>query len=216
MRHHKHLEDVYNQVPADYWDLSFNTNFLQRLWHSGTQRVVRNSITLLPTGAKLLDVGCGSGFTLAKVTSERPDLQVYGVDVTTHLIEYARTIRPYITFAVASGERLPFSDKEFDCVTYLDIIEHLVDPKGALKESRRVLKDGGMFIVLVVLEHHPIFRIIWWLWTQMRGKVWHGAHLHVFTKKSLRELVEQAEFKIEEIKTVNLGMSVVLRARKNH
>lgn len=215
VRHeHKSMAEVYQQVPANYWDESWKRSPLQRLWHTGTLRAVQEEVKKIPRGLKLLDIGCGSGFALEKITRTRSDLDVYGVDIAPHLIEYAREHRPHIKFQVAEGEGLPFPDAEFQAVTSLDVLEHLVDLDAGLREARRVLAPDGTLIVLVALETNPLFRLVWWLWSHLKGRIWHEAHLRVFTQASLREAVERAGFRVEKIKSVNLGMSTVLRAQK--
>jgi len=168
----------------------------------------------LPASAKILDVGCGSGFAVEHCVRNRADLQVYGIDVAPALIQYAKEKRPQFHFELAKGEELPFSPETFDAVLSLDTIEHLVDPARALAETRRVLKANGALVVLVVLEHHPLFRLIWWLWMKWKGKVWHGAHLRIFTKESLQKLVEESGFATAEFHSLFAGMSVLMKARK--
>lgn len=211
---HEHLNEVYEQVPPEYWDESYRTNLIQRLYHVLRFRAVRRMLADLPQGGKILDVGCGSGFAAEHCATGRPDLRVSGVDVAPALIEYARKKRPQFHFETAPGEALPFPDESFDAVLSLDTIEHLVHPARALAEARRVLKKNGSLIILVVLEHHPVFRVIWWLWMRLKGKVWHGAHLRVFSKKYLRSLVADAGFTIVKEQNLFAGMSVLLKARK--
>lgn len=211
-RNKRSMKDIYEQVPPEYWDAKHN--IFQRLWHYETLLAIRQEIGELPKGSSLLDVGCGSGTSLEKVTRARPDLVIYGVDVSSRLVEYARLLRPHIKFQVSEGERLPFGDKNFDTITCLDVVEHFIDLDNGLHEARRVLKDDGRLIILVALESNPLFKFVWWVWSHFGGHIWHDAHLRIFTKASLCQAIEKAGFKIEKIKMVNLGMSLVLRARK--
>lgn len=50
-------------------------------------------------------------------------------------------------YRIADGEPLPFADDEFDCVLIVDIIEHLHDDDGFMREVYRVLKPGGLLIL---------------------------------------------------------------------
>lgn len=216
MEDHNHadLTHVYEQVPPDYWDKSYRSNPIQWLYHVWRFRAIRRMLKSLPYRAKILDVGCGSGFAIEQCVKNRPDLKVYCIEVTESLIDYASKTRPKFNFFLAKGEKLPFSDNEFDAILYLDVIEHLTNPTESLMEARRCLKKDGKLIILVVLENHPVFRIIWSLWLKLKGKVWHGAHLFIFTKKSLVKLVEQSGFEVTEINYLFLGMSVLLEAKK--
>lgn len=212
---HTELEAVYKQVPPDYWDTSYRSNPVQWLYHFWRFRAIRKMIAALPKGAKILDVGCGSGFAIEQCTSNRLDFNVYGIDVTEGLIDYAKKKRPQFHFQLAKGEELPYENNEFDCILYLDVIEHLIDPERSLKEARRCLKDEGNLIILVVKEHHPLFRLIWWAWLKLKGKVWHEAHLHIFTEKNLEEVIQKAGFKIKEVRQLFCGMSLLVKAIKN-
>lgn len=215
MENHNHekMEHVYEQVPPDYWDRAYK-NPVQWLYHFWRFRAIRRLIDKLPKGAKILDVGCGSGFAIEKCVKNRSDLEVYGIDVALALIQYAAERRPQFKFEIGKSEKLPFSNNEFDALLYLDTIEHFVDPVRSLSEARRVLKENGILIVLVVLEGHPLFQLIWKMWLRLRGKVWHEAHLRVFTKNNLKELLNNSGFKIVKFSSLFLGMSVLAMAKK--
>lgn len=213
-QNHEDLQKVYEQVPPEYWDKSYRSNPVQWLYYIWRFKVIRKMIAEIPRGAKILDVGCGSGFSAEQSVKGREDLEVHGVDVTEDLINYASKHRPQFHFKLAHGEDLPYEDNQFDAILYLDVIEHLVDPSKSLKEARRCLKEDGVVIILVVLENHPLFKIIWWLWLKLKGKVWHEAHLHIFTKKSLKSLLDREGFRLLDFKTLHAGMSVIAKAQK--
>jgi SAM-dependent methyltransferase len=96
-------------------------------------------------GRRALDVGCQTG-ALAIAMSRR-GADVTAVDVDEKLIEGAR-IRARghgspAHFAVAVAEALPFPDRSFDVVTFVDVIEHVADARAAVREIARVLRPGG-------------------------------------------------------------------------
>lgn len=93
-------------------------------------------------GRRLLDVGSGEGYFAAAAL--RKGFHVTGVD---HLAEGVQRTAERIggrrvSFGSAVG--LPFQDQSFDVVTAWDVLEHLAEPSGALAESRRVLRTGGV------------------------------------------------------------------------
>ena len=94
----------------------------------------------------VLDVACGSGygsFMLSKTAKS-----VTGVDISIDAIEYAKTNYPASNIQYYSDDatHLLFYDGSFDVVISFETIEHIPDYKTFLKECRRVLKPGGVFI----------------------------------------------------------------------
>jgi ubiquinone/menaquinone biosynthesis C-methylase UbiE len=200
--------------PPAYWENSYN-NIIQRIWHNQRYKVIQKVLSKLPDGARILDIGCGSGFSMEKSIPKGKDFQIYGIDVTEDLINYAKKKRPHFNFKVAYGEKLPYENNAFDAVLYSDVIEHLKDPVESLNEAHRVLKKDGFVVITVVKEYHPMFRIIWWLWTKFKGKVWHGTHLSIYDEKSLKRQLEEAGFKVTKMSHLHLGMSLVAVAYRD-
>ena len=78
----------------------------------------------------------------------------------------------------------PYPSEYFDVVTCLSVIEHGVNLKDLLKESYRILRQGGYLIVSTDYWNEPI---------DTSGKKAHGAPVKVFTPKEIQELVALAE-----------------------
>lgn len=99
----------------------------------------------------LLDVGCNVGAWLSDVRNRRPNARLAGVELNAPALRVASRNRPEAVLSRAVAERLPFSDGTFDCVTCLEVLEHLPETNwtSAIQEMRRVLKPGGVLIVTV-------------------------------------------------------------------
>lgn len=97
-------------------------------------------------GAAALDVGCQLG-ALPVALAER-GARVTGVDVDDALLDGARRrcacYGADAAFLRAEAEALPFEDRSFDVVTFVDVIEHVRDARAAVRELARVLKPGGV------------------------------------------------------------------------
>lgn len=106
-------------------------------------------LTDLPEGSKVLDVGCGNGLFLKKLLLLNKNLQLFGVEVNQFLIDKARqnTSLARIDLVDLNKGFLPFDNDMFETVFCLDVIEHLTNPLGLLKEIKRVLKPSGHLIL---------------------------------------------------------------------
>jgi ubiquinone/menaquinone biosynthesis C-methylase UbiE len=98
---------------------------------------------------KVLDVGCGMGFFSDKISKYVS--WVTGIDIKKSCIDLAIPEKN-VNFAQADAERIPFKDKTFDCVFCSEVIEHLINKEKGISEMIRVLKDNGMFIMVITVK----------------------------------------------------------------
>ena len=198
-------------VPPDYYDQGIKRNLLQFIWHKLRFQVIKS---LLPkTGTRVLDIGCHAGTFTEEIAKALPEAEIFGIDIDRAAIAYAKKIRPSFHFQVASGEKLPFSDKSFDLITCLEVLEHVENPKKVLAEIKRCLKDDGLLIILVPTES-LLFRLIWFFWTKGKGRVWQSAHLHNFNGYRVDNLLNRERFEVKERKLSHLGMLRAVKAKK--
>ena len=201
----KTLQKIWAQVPPDYYDTGIEKNLFQKLWHSHKLSQV---LQILPTNSQsVLDIGCSSAVLTAKVAKALPKSKVTGLDSYKKAIDFAKVKYPHIEFVVADAHKLPFKDKAFDLVICTETLEHLIDPKQALREMKRVLKKNGQAIISMDSGSF-LFRSVWYFWTKTKGRVWQNAHLHEFNTKVLENLIKKSGFKIKKKLNSHLGMAV--------
>ena len=94
---------------------------------------------------RILDIGCGTGAGLAAFG--RLGTAV-GVDVSALALSLCQA-RGERRLVQADAQSLPFIDRAFDAALMLDVLEHLDDDAGGVREAARVLKPGGVLILTV-------------------------------------------------------------------
>jgi SAM-dependent methyltransferase len=89
--------------------------------------------------ARVLDVGCGSGF-IAHHLSALLGARVKGIDVR-------KNVDAPIDYAAFDGAHFPAADDSFDAVLLCYVLHHAQDQPAFLQEVRRVLRGGGLVVV---------------------------------------------------------------------
>ncbi|MGH7305540.1 MAG: class I SAM-dependent methyltransferase [Candidatus Rokuibacteriota bacterium] len=112
------------------------------------QDMLRNYLREIdfPAGARVLEVGCGTG-AIARALSAWPNVgAVVGVDPSPFLVEKARGLSAgtaNLTFEVGDGRALAFKEASFDVVILHTVLTHVPGPEMVLAEAHRVLRPGG-------------------------------------------------------------------------
>ena len=101
----------------------------------------------LRAGARVLEVGCGTGVITQMIGALPGVAEVVGIDPSEGLVARARDRYPALKFDVGDGQALPYDDQTFDEVVFATTLCHIPDPSVALKEARRVLRPGGSLLV---------------------------------------------------------------------
>lgn len=153
-------------------------------------------------GKRVLDCGCGEGYGTA-LLAERAALAI-GLDREPEVVAYASGKYQPATraaFVAASADALPFSDGSVDVVACFQVLEHLADAPGVLREVRRVLAPGGALLLttpnLLVTGARP-----------------NPHHVHDYTPEDLRALLNQV-FDDVELLGVFAGEQVAAYRARN-
>jgi SAM-dependent methyltransferase len=110
--------------------------------------------------ARVLDVGCGSGWASRLIAERVPQGHVMGIDISDEMVQLASnssTNFPNVEFKVASAEALPFADNEFSAAFSMESIYYYSNMLAALREIHRALENGGKFVSVIdlYLENRP-------------------------------------------------------------
>lgn len=137
---------------------------------------------------RILDFGCGTGMMLEHLarygTAE-------GVEASEEAISFCRARGLERVQRLEHG-RLPFEDGAFDLVTALDVIEHVEDDLGLLRDLRRVARPGGTLLLTV-----PAFPFMW----GPQDEISH--HYRRYVAAGLRERMSAAGWKLSRLTYFN-------------
>jgi len=143
--------------------------------------------------ADVLDVGCGTGTTLAAVLAAHADVRACGIDLSPQMIAVARErLGDGADVQVADAEHLPLADGSVDLVTCIDSLHHYPDPSAALAEMHRVTRPGGELVLGEWRAAVPFRQLLNWLLPRMpEGDV------RIYTAAELTRLVEAAGYRVD-------------------
>jgi SAM-dependent methyltransferase len=137
-----------------------------------------------PAARTFLEVGCGTGYTLAEIHRCRPELNVTGGDLFPEGLRVARRRLPGAPLLELDVRSLPF-EGEFDVVGAFDVLEHIPEDREALDSLRRAIVPGGGLIITV--PQHPR------LWSAADD---YAHHQRRYTRRELVAKLEVAGFDI--------------------
>lgn len=122
--------------------------------HGATGRVIHSEIeSFASNGARVLDVGAGTGKDALELARRRHDMQVVGADPYGPMLDRARAApdQPQnLSWTQAGADALPFDAGSFDAVYSANALKHFPDPRAAIAEMLRVLRPGGRLWVAEV------------------------------------------------------------------
>ncbi|MBI5090896.1 MAG: class I SAM-dependent methyltransferase [Candidatus Hydrogenedentes bacterium] len=96
----------------------------------------------------VLDFGAADGRTLLELYAVFPKWNYFGVEYSEELLQAAPVLPPSISLTRGDVMNLPdtVTQRQYDMVSALALLEHLPDPGKAVKEAARALKPGGIFV----------------------------------------------------------------------
>jgi len=140
-----------------------------------------------------LDVGCATGMLIESM--KKRGWAEQGVEVCRPAAEHGKQQRG-VRIHVGTLEDAGFPDASFDVVHCSHLIEHLNDPRGFVREVRRILTPRGCF--LVTTPNTDGFQ------ARLFGKEWRSMipdHLYLFSRRTLASLLRQEGFAVQREKT---------------
>ncbi len=167
-----------------------------RRWSSYVARSTELTLAALPAlvpGARVLDVGCGTGHLLAALRERGESLALTGVDVSKGMLAgAAERLGDDAVLCQAPAERLPFGEGAFDAVVTASSLHYWRAPEGGLAEVARVLAVCGVLVVTDWCRESWRMRLMD-LYLRLRDP----AHHRALTRDELAGLAAEAGFRVE-------------------
>ena len=147
---------------------------------------------------KLLDIGCGTGAILAEALQY---FDAYGLDASAQAVKFCQR-RGLSKLFVGNLDEYP-GGKRFDIITLLDVIEHIDDDLGVLKQAYGRLNNNGHILITV-----PAYQ---WLWSS-HDVVNH--HKRRYTRQQLSAVVANAGLHVDHATYFNTLLFPVALLRR--
>jgi SAM-dependent methyltransferase len=160
-----------------------------------------------PAPKRVLDVGCATGYIAIMLLNAGH--RVTGLELNPGMAARAREAGVEV-IEHDLEEPLPLPAGSVDAVHACEVIEHLFDTEGFLRELHRVLVPGGVLILSTpnlnslanrfrVLRGQPVP-----MWGAFPGDR-HGGHIRVFNRVKIEELLRRTRFRTEVVRGINQG-----------
>ncbi|MBN2183906.1 MAG: class I SAM-dependent methyltransferase [Candidatus Krumholzibacteriota bacterium] len=154
----------------------------------------------LSTLGEVVEFGCGTGY-FSEIISQKANRMI-STDLSDELLDKAKARLgddSRITIQRENCIETSFSSDSFDAVLMANLIHVIEDPVKALQESHRILKVGGVLIIVTFTSYGlGFFDAIRLSSRYLRSWGRPPRHMHRFSPESLASLVESAGFSINE------------------
>ena len=178
------------QGPQDDYDL--------KLGYASSHTVVLDTV---PNGSRILDLGCGQGLLAREL--KKKGCHVHGVDL--HELVDPSNVDEF-TRGDLNFESLALPVEEEDFVLLLDIIEHLSSPEDFLERLRAAIPHKAKTSILITVPNVAFciirFQLLFGKFQYGKSGILDLTHRRLFTKSSLRILLRQNGYEIEELRGI--------------
>ncbi|XP_010511988.1 PREDICTED: methyltransferase-like protein 7A isoform X1 [Camelina sativa] len=179
---------------------------MQSYWDEIEDCKVKVFDKLSEKAEKVLEIGIGSGPNMRYYAASNANLTLYGLDPNPKMKKYARKSAAKAGFKPKSfrfkqgvGEAIPLKDNSVDAVVATLVLCSVSDVTQTLKEIKRVLRPGGVFIFLehVAAEDGSMFRRLQKLLDPLQQRLADGCHLTRNTRDCILEAGFSGKVEIE-------------------
>jgi SAM-dependent methyltransferase len=159
-----------------------------------------NIFRQVPMKSKVLEIGCGSG-RLANLLTIKKRCEVYCIEKNPLMAGIARNKCKEMHIVDIENTELPFETGAFDCIIFVNVLEHLKEPFSVLVNLGKYLRDDGFVIYSVpnIVNWYSRLSILLGKFEYADGGVFEKTHLHFYTLKSAKKLASDSGYSIERL-----------------
>lgn len=202
-------------VDALYTDESYSAGQVSKASSAGRMREAGWRLDRLERfvrrRGRLLDVGCSAGSFL--VAARERGWDVRGIDVSPAAITHAHQAHG-LDVSVGTLEESGLARHSFDVVTVFECIEHMLNPRAALRAASSLLRDGGLLVITTPNVDGFVPRVTYWTLGRTLGAWEHPTpphHLYQFSRRTLTALLRDAGFGITSCETRPMGLRYTVK-----
>lgn len=165
-------------------------------------------LRLLPEySGKVLEIGCGSGQTLAMIKEKRLCAETVGIELFQSAADEARKRVDRVYCLNVERDEIPSEVQQFDLILILDVLEHLVDPWAFLsKLVGSHLAPNGKLIASIPNARHfsMVLPLLAGNFDYVERGILDKTHLRFFTRRSAVKLLNHAGLSVEATQSTSL------------
>lgn len=189
--------------------LTYHRSYSQPL----EEKYARVSERLSPR-SQILEIGCHSGYFSHYLIQQNH--QVIGIERNEEAAKVARAAGISVWVKdIESPEFISSISEKFDAILLMDVLEHLIDPEGTLNRLQSLLTEKGKILITAPNIAYWAVRknLLLGRWDYTDGGILDNTHLHFYTARTWKELVEKAGYEIQDLKPADgmIPLEQVLR-----
>ena len=162
----------------------------------------------------ILDVGCGGGKTLSRLSQLAPRGRVFGIDCSADMVEYSAKVNKKLVaqnrveIVEGSVEKMGFPNNFFDLATAIETYYFWASLIAALKELKRVLKTGGRILLVNEMVQDGRFEVIY-------SKLIEETHVRLIPLTEIQKMMQSVGFEDVQVFTkVDSSWNAVLAQKR--
>ncbi len=181
------------------------------LWRQKANQIFPDFIQYFPPSPLILEIGTGQGLGAIFLADKIKDSKFIAVDNEQDMVKAAienvkkKDLQERIRVEYGDALTLNFPDKSFDAVAAITVLHHVPLYEKAISEAARVLKEGGLFLIVDFDFKSSIFP---------RFETLFGNPASLFSWKEMSEVLQKAGFETVNIKFYGMGMFCTASVRR--